>query len=71
MVKQYKYSSKQTIDYAVITRRGKILYNPNHSRWAKAGNFSMKEAYDNPHPDWALAVDGRPENFIKVVKMAK
>jgi 4-amino-4-deoxy-L-arabinose transferase-like glycosyltransferase len=71
MVRQYKYSNKQAIDYAVITRRGKILYKPDHSRWAKAGNISMKEVYDNPNPDWALAIDDRTENFIKVVKLAK
>lgn len=69
MVKQYKYSSKQPIDYAVVTRRGGILYNPNHSRWTKEGNLSMKQAYDNPNPDWQLAIHNRPGNFIKVVKV--
>lgn len=69
MLKQYKYSSKQQIDYAVLTRRGGILYNPNHSRWAKEGNLSMKQAYDNPDPGWQLQIGGRPENFIKVVKV--
>ncbi|MDP3957382.1 MAG: glycosyltransferase family 39 protein [bacterium] len=69
MIKQYKYSSRQKIDYAVITRRGDILYNPNHSRWLKEGNLSMKQAYDDPDPDWLLEIDGRPENFIKVVKV--
>ncbi len=69
MVKQYKYSSKQPIDYAVVTRRGGILYNPNHSRWTKPGNLSMKQAYDEQQPDWQLAIHDRPGNFIKVVKV--
>lgn len=69
MLKQYKYSSKQKIDYAVLTRRGKILYDPNHSRWMKEGNLLMQQAYDNPNPDWLLEINGRPENFVKVVKI--
>ncbi len=69
LVKQYKYSSKQAIDYAVLTRRGKILYNPDHSRWMKADNLFMKPAYDDPNPEWQLLINNRPENFIKVVKV--
>lgn len=71
MLKQYKYSSRQKIDYAILTRRGGILYNPNHSRWMKEGNLSMKQAYDSQSPDWQLFIDDRPENFIKVVRVDK
>lgn len=69
MVKQYKYANDIRIDYAIVTRRGRILYNPDHSRWAKEGNFYMKPAYDNKNPEWQLTIDDRPGNFIKVVKV--
>jgi len=71
MLRQYKYSAKQNFDYAVLTRRGKILYDPNHIRWIKEDNLSMKEAYDNPVPDWQLLINDRPENFVRVVKLQK
>jgi 4-amino-4-deoxy-L-arabinose transferase-like glycosyltransferase len=69
LTKQYKYPNTVPIDYAVLTRRGSILYNPNHSRWTKEGNLFMKPAYDDPNPQWRLDINGQPENFIKVVKM--
>lgn len=69
MVKQYKLASKQRFDYAVITRRGEILYNPTHSRWQKDGNFNMLAAYQDPDPEWALSIRGKEKNFIKVVRV--
>lgn len=69
MVKQYEYASAKKIDYAVITRRGKILYNPDHIRWQNKKNLNMAPAYKNTTPDWSLEIDGRPENFIKAVKV--
>jgi 4-amino-4-deoxy-L-arabinose transferase-like glycosyltransferase len=69
IVKQYKESSTQPIDFVVLTRRGEILYNPGHTRWAKEGHFFMKPAYDTKNPDWMMTIHNQPKNFIKVVKV--
>ncbi len=65
---EYKRSKNITYDYYVLTRRGKILYNPEHITWSKNGNFYALPAYQTTTPDWQLFIDQRPDNFIRVVK---
>lgn len=69
ITKQYKHAEGKEIDYAIITRRGGILYDPDHSHWAKDGHLFMKPAYDSNDPDWSLSIGGREKSFVKVVKM--
>lgn len=71
MTKQYQHASSQTFDYAVITRRGEILYNPDHIRWQNKKNLNMVPAYKSTEPEWSLEINGRPENFVRVIKIAK
>src|SRR6185369_1133939 len=69
IMRQYKFAASKKIDYAVISRRGGILYDPNNVRWTEANHLFMKPAYDNDHPDWIIKIGGRAENFVKVVKV--
>ncbi len=68
---EYEAAAGQPFDYAVLSHRGRNLYRPEHSRWQKQKNLQMSAAYTESHPAWQLLIDNRPENFVKVVKIAK
>jgi 4-amino-4-deoxy-L-arabinose transferase-like glycosyltransferase len=58
-------------DYYVLTRRGQIRYIPRYLRWEEKSGLTAYKYYDIQNPDWQLFIDGRPGNFIKVVKVIK
>jgi 4-amino-4-deoxy-L-arabinose transferase-like glycosyltransferase len=64
---------KYTIDYYVLTRRGRIKYNPFfNSRLGKRENFSQAfKYYDRTNPVWEMTIGNRPENFIKIFEADK
>lgn len=66
---EYEAAAQQKFDYAVLSHRGRNLYRPEHSRWLKKKNLQMSQAYADTDPDWQLLIGGRPENFVKVVKI--
>lgn len=71
IIKQYTYAAKQSahIDYAVLTKRGRDLYSPDHINWTKEGKLFMKPAYDEKNPLWQLFINDRPGNFVTIVKI--
>lgn len=58
-------------DYYVLTRRGKIRYMSRRDRWEERSGLTAYKYYDIPNPDWELLIDGRPSNFVRVVKVVK
>lgn len=66
---EYEAAAQQRFDYAVLSHRGRNLYRPEHSRWLKKKNLQMSLAYADTDPDWELLIGGRPENFVKVIKI--
>ncbi|MBP5993684.1 MAG: glycosyltransferase family 39 protein [Candidatus Moranbacteria bacterium] len=66
---EYEAAAQQRFDYAVLSHRGRNLYRPEHSRWLKKKNLQMSAAYADTDPDWELFIGGRPENFVKVIKI--
>ncbi|MEP7162262.1 MAG: hypothetical protein ABI747_00650, partial [Candidatus Moraniibacteriota bacterium] len=63
--------SKIKPDYYVLTRRGRIRYMSRYDRWEEKSGLIAYQYYDRPDPDWAVIIDGRPGNFVKVVKVQK
>ncbi|MGB4833417.1 MAG: glycosyltransferase family 39 protein [Candidatus Moraniibacteriota bacterium] len=56
-------------DYYVLTRRGEARYMSRFTRWERLSGLTAYQYYAEPHPDWQLFIDGRPGNFIKVVRV--
>ncbi len=63
----YDHAAKTAFDYVVLSTRGEEVYKPEHIRWLKPGNFYAAPWYADPSPLWQLAIDNRPENFVKIV----
>ncbi len=61
---------KYEVDYYVLTRRGKIRYYGENSRkWKdKDDAVQAKSYYSKKNPEWLLEIDGRPDNYVKIVK---
>lgn len=64
-------SSSVKPDYYVLTRRGQIRYMSRADRWERLSGLTAYRYYGTADPDWQLLIDGRPGNFIKVVKVDK
>lgn len=58
---------KYSIDYYVITRRGKIRYRPGQDGEPNAIQ-AYEYYYSKDTPLWHIYIGGRPENFIKTYK---
>jgi len=71
MALEYASARITSFDYVVLSARGKALYNPEHSRWKKPGNFYLNPLYQDPHPLFELDLGGRKDNFVKVLKFVK
>lgn len=69
-IKEYKVKEyKEDIDYYVLTRRGEIRYNPDHTRWTtNPDNVDAYKYYKKENPDWLFEINGRPGDFIKIFK---
>jgi len=66
----YKFDQKKyPIDYYVLTRRGKIRYEPNYARLMTDPNVvKALPYYSQKNPVWELFIGNRPQNFIKIYK---
>jgi len=65
----YKFDqTTYPIDYYVLTRRGKIRYQPDLAKRQKEGNVAAYKYYDRTNPVWELNINGRPKNYIKIFK---
>lgn len=56
-------------DYYVLTRRGRIRFLSRFERWERQSGLTARRYYSDPHPQWALFINERPENFVKVYKV--
>lgn len=56
-------------DYYVLTRRGKTRYMSRADRWERLSGLTAYQYYETTDPAWQLLIDGRPGNFIKIVKL--
>jgi hypothetical protein len=61
-------TGKYSIDYYVLTRRGKIRYLQNPSKWMPENGVKALPYYDRTDPVWELEIDDRPDNYIKIFK---
>lgn len=52
-------------DYFIKTRRGSIMYK---GLWEDISSKYLYSNYENVDPVWQLAVNGRPKNYIKIIK---
>lgn len=73
----YKPKAGHSFDYYVLSRRGEIRYQPDHVRWTMEDTDDRERIratrwhYHEADPVWELEIDGRPENFIKVISTEK
>src|SRR3989344_5417105 len=58
-------------NYYVLTRRGQIRYMSRYDRWEEKSGLTAYKYYNAPNPAWLLEIDGRPGNFIKVVRVSE
>jgi len=66
------YNIKEDKDYYVLTRKGKVNFDemyrlrqaasPNHMN----GMGGASQYYGSNNPVWGLAIDGRPDNYVKI-----
>lgn len=59
-------TGKYSIDYYVLTRRGKIRYFQYNSKWDADNGIKVESYYNDPDPLWKLEIGERPENYIKI-----
>ncbi|MCK9378880.1 MAG: glycosyltransferase family 39 protein [Candidatus Moranbacteria bacterium] len=63
-------STKNPIDYYIITRRGEIRYleKIESNKKKNKDTLSIYSCYgENISPEWELNIDNRPNNFIRVI----
>ncbi|TSD00884.1 MAG: Uncharacterized protein Athens071425_541 [Parcubacteria group bacterium Athens0714_25] len=63
-------STKNSIDYFVITRRGKMRYFEKLESNKKKNKDTLSAHYyysESSLPEWELNIDNRPDNFIRIV----
>jgi hypothetical protein len=65
------YSGPYRPDYYVLTRRGKIRYQPEHVRWRSVTAIEPYKYYPLADPIWHLHIDQRPQSFIRVYRADK
>lgn len=66
----YKFDqSKYPVEYYILTRRGKIRYEPNYYRLIEEPNvIKALSYYSQKNPIWELDIDNRTQNYIKIFK---
>jgi hypothetical protein len=69
----YKFDQKKyPIDYYVLTRRGKIRYEPNYARLNVEPNVvNALSYYSQKNPVWELFIDNRQQNYVKIYKSSR
>lgn len=55
--------------YYVLTKRGKTRYMSRFPRWEAKSGLIAHKYYDHPHPDFAIEINGKSENFVRVYKV--
>lgn len=55
--------------YYVLTKRGKNRYMSRFDRWEAKSGLIAHRYYDRPHPDFAIDINGKSENFVRVYKV--